>query len=256
MTPFVPQTQPSAGIDHWQDRMINITYNVCFIFTLPTELFLRLFHGTRYFPPLIILCSAGMMILVPTVFNFAGAVGNVLPFAHRQAPLGLIGLWGLSRLFFAGLFIHGLRKWRLMWHMELEDNSYLAGPPLFFFPWLPKASHWTIRIVYEPLFLIALSALLTNLLILDPAAGKFLFVSAMFLAMKNYTRWFIDWQILRDWLDNKFMAPKLARLADNTAHDEDLGNIHMASFPRDIPADVRKAALSHIARRFSAHNFD
>ena len=198
--------------------------------------------------------SMAMMLIVPTIFSLAGAVAGMIPFARMQASFGLIGLWGLSKLFFLGLFIHGLRKWRLMWQMEREENSYLAGPPLFFFRWLPKASYWRIRIIYEPLLLIALSIVLPNFFILEPGAGNFLLLSAMFLAMKNYTRWFMDWQIIRAVMDAKFMGPKLARLSDNEAEDEDLGSIHMASFPEDLPPDIRKAAVDHIARIFSAND--
>ncbi|MBV9506858.1 MAG: hypothetical protein JO323_17835 [Acidobacteriia bacterium] len=242
------------SIDHWQDQMINITYNLCSIVTMPVELALRPFHGTRYFPPIVMLLSMAMMIVIPTFFSFVGAVGNAIPFHRTQASFGMIGMWGFSKLFFLGLAIHGVRKWRLMWHMEREENSYYSGPPLFFFSLLPKASFWRIKIVYEPLFLLVSSILLGNFFILEPGAVNFLTISAIFLAMKNYTRWYMEWQFIRELMDAKFMGPKLARLAENPSDEEDLGSFNLASFPKDLPPDVRKSFLKHMAHVVSGEN--
>lgn len=253
MMPSATKSQPTS-IDNFQDNAINIVYNLCSIVAMPVELGLRPFNGTRYFPPLVMFFSTVMMILIPAFFSFAGAIAGMVPFVQMQASLGLIGMWGLSKLFFMGLLVHGVRKWRLMLHMEREENSMYAGPPLFFFKWLPKASFWKIRIVFEPLFLFALSIVLPNFFILEPGAANFLLISAIFLAMKNYTHWYMEWQFIRELMDIKFLGPKLARLADNTADDEELGSIHMASFPKDLPPDIRRAALSHIARIFSAED--
>lgn len=247
MTPSL--TNPSQGsIDHLQDNAINIVYNVCSIVTMPVELALRLFHGTRYFSPVIMFFSAAMMTLVPMVFSFAGAVAGMVPFARMQASIGIIGIWGLSKLFFLGCLIHGIRKWRLMLHMERESNSVYEGPPLFFFTWLPNASFWRIRIIYEPLFLIALSIVLPNFFILESGAANFVLISAVFLAMKNYTGWYMHWQFIRELMDMKFAGPIIARLAEDRSDDDELGSIHMASFPKDLPPDIRKAAVAHIAR--------
>ncbi len=236
--------------------MINITYNICSIVTMPVELALRPFHGTRYFPPLVMLFGMAMMLIVPTFFSVVGAVGNMIPFHRVQSSFGMIGIWGLSKLFFLGLAIHGFRKWRLMMHPEMEENSYYSGPPLFFFNLLPRASFWRIRIIYEPLFLLVLSGVLPNFFILEPAAGNFLLISAIFLAMKNYTRWYMEWEFIRNIMDAKFMGPKLAHIAEHGANDEDLGVINMASFPKDLPPDVHKATIKHIARIFSANDSD
>lgn len=124
-----------------------------------------------------------------------------------QAPIGLIGMWGISKMFFLGCLIHGIRKWRLMLHMEREQHSLYEGPALFFFTWLPKASFWRIRIVYEPLFLIALSIVLPNFFILEPAAANFFLISGIFLAMKNYTGWYMHWQFIRERWTRASQAP-------------------------------------------------
>lgn len=245
------KAQQPAAVDHWQESMIAIVYNVCSIVTMPVELALRPGHGTRYFSPIVMFLSAGMMIVIPVFFGFAGAVGRALPFVRVQAQLGLIGMGGLSRLFFLGCLIHGIRKWRLMLHMEREKNSVYEGPPLFFFAWLPQATFWRIRIVYEPLFVLALSAVLPNFFIVEAGVGYFLFVSALFLAMKDYTGWYIQWQFLRELMDMKFAGPIIARLAENPEADSELESIHLASFPKDLPDDIRKAAVSHLAKVFS-----
>lgn len=254
MMPSLSQSQPSSTIDHFQDSMINIVYNLCSIVTMPVELALRPFHGTRYFPPIIMLFSMGMMILIPMIFSFAGAVAGMIPFAQVQASIGLIGMWGLSKLFFLGCLIHGIRKWRLMLHMEREKSSVYEGPALFFFTWLPKASFWRIRILYEPLFLIVLSVVLPNFFILEPAAANFLVICAIFLAMKNYAGWYMHWQFIRELMDMRHASPIIAALAENRETEEDLASIHLASFPKDLSPDMRKAAVSHIAHVFAADN--
>jgi hypothetical protein len=215
---------------------------------MPVELALRPFHGTRYFPPVIMFFSAAMMTLVPMVFSFAGAVAGMVPFARVQAS---IGIWGLSKLFFLGCLIHGVRKWRLMLHMERESNSVYEGPPLFFFSWLPNASFWRIRIIYEPLLLVGLSIVLPNFFILESGAANFLLISAVFLAMKNYTAWYMHWQFIRELMDMKFAGPIIAAMLENRETEEELNSIHLAGFPKDLAPDIRQAAVSHIARVFT-----
>lgn len=231
--------------------MITLVYNTCSIVTMPVEMALRPFHGTRYFPPVIMFFSAGMMLILPLFFGFAGAVAHALPFVRVQAQLGLLGMWGLSQLFFLGCVVHGVRKWRLMVHMEREKYSFSEGPALFFFAWLPKASFWRTRIVYEPLFLLALSIVLPNFFIIEAGAGYFLFVSALCLAMKNYTAWYIHWQLIREFMDIAFTGPIISRFAENPDADEELEAIHLASFPKDLPQDVRHAAITHLVQSFS-----
>ena len=251
MKPSPSPSQPPASIDRWQDSMINIVYNVCGIFTMPVEMALRPFHGTRYFSPIILFFSAAMMLFIPLFFGIAGAVGRALPFVRVQAQLGLIGMWGVSKLFFLGCVAHGVRKWRLMLHMDREKYSFSEGPPLFFFGWLPNATFWRIRIIYEPLFLAALSIVLPNFFIIDAATGYFLFASALCLVMKNYTAWYLQWQQLREFMDMSFAGPVIARFAENPEADQELETIHLASFPKDLPPDVRNAAISHLVQSFS-----
>jgi hypothetical protein len=126
-------SQQATNINHIQNSMMNLVYNFTSIVTMPVEIALRPFYGTRYFPPVILFFSAAMMIILPLLFSFAGAVGNMIPFVRFRGSLGFIGMSGLSRLFFLGLFVHGFRTWRLMLHMGREEHSQFEGPPLFFF---------------------------------------------------------------------------------------------------------------------------
>ena len=223
----------------------------CSIVTMPVELALRPFHGTRYFPPIIMFFSGVMMIIIPVAFSFAGAVGGLIPFVRVQASMGLVGMWGLSKLFFLGSFVHGIRKWRLMIHMEREKSSVFEGPPLFFFKWLPKPSFWRVRILYEPAFLIVLSIVLPNFFILESGAANFLMVSGIFLAMKNYTGWYMQWQFIRELMDMKFAGPIIAALAENRETEDEMASLHMASFPKDLSPDIRKVAVAHLVRVYS-----
>ena len=250
MTPSPSKQQPS-GIDHLQDNAINIVYNLCSIVTMPVELALRPKHGTRFFPPIVMFFSGVMMILVPVAFSVAGAVGNMIPFVRVPVSFGLIGIGGFSKLFFLGSLLHGIRKWNLMLHMERETNSMYEGPPLFFFIWLPKASFWKIRIIYEPLFLLVLAMVLPNFFILEPSAANFLLISAIFLAMKNWTGWYMQWQFLRELMDMRNAGPIIAAMAENRETEDELATIHLASFPKDLDPDMRKTVISGLEQRFS-----
>ena len=231
-------------INQLQDTMINVVYNVASIVTMPVEMFLRPHYGSRYFPPVIMFFSAVMMIFIPLIFSFAGAVGSFIPLVRFQESMGIIGMWGLSRLFFLGGLIHGVRIWQRMLHMEREQVSVWEGPPLPFFNWLPGASFWRVRIVYEPIFLFLLSMVLPNLFILEPGAANFLTFSAIFLAMKSYTAWYMQWQFIRELMDMKFVGPIIAALAENQASEEDLSKVHLASIPKDLSDDDRRATAN------------
>lgn len=246
------QQQPAGSIDHLQDTAINVVYNICSIITMPVELALRPRHGTRYFSPIVMFCSGVMMVIIPVFFSVAGAVVGMVPFVRIPVSIGLIGMGGFAKLFFLGSLLHGIRKWRLMLHPEREKNSMFEGPPLFFFTWLPKASFWRVRIIYEPVLLVVLSTMLPNFFILEPGAANFLLISAVTLAMKNYTAWYMAWQFIRELLDMQFAGPIIAAMLQDRETEEEMASIHLASFPKDLDPEIRKAAVSHIAHVFSA----
>jgi hypothetical protein len=250
MMPSQSQQSPT-NINHFQDMMLNLVFNFCSIVTMPVEMALRPQYGSRYFPPIIMFFTAVMMIIVPVFFSLAGAVAHMIPFVRFPASFGMVGMYGFSRLFFLGSFVHGFRIWRRMLHMEREENSVYEGPALPFFALLPGASFWRIRIVYEPAFVFATSMILPSFFILEPGAAHFLTISAIFLAMKQYVAWYRQWEFLRELMDMRFAGPIIARLAENRATDDDLATVHLASFPKDLSPDIRQAAISHIARAFA-----
>lgn len=85
--------------------------------------------------------------------------------------------------------------------------------------------------------------MLPNFFILEPGAANFLMFSAVFLAMKSYTAWYMQWQTIRELMDMKFAGPIIAKLADNAASDDELASVHMASFPKDLPDEIRREAV-------------
>ncbi len=242
--------QPPQNINQLQDTMLNVVYNFCTIFTIPVEMVLRPQYGSRYFPPVLMFFTGILMVVLPVFSAMADGIIHMIPFARFTAAVGLFGIGSLSKMFFLGSMIHGLRTWRRMIHMELEENSLYAGPPLPFFRLLP-CSFWTTRIIAEPLFVFTLSIVLPNFFILQSSAANYLAFAALMLAMKNYVAWYQQWQFIRALLDTRNAAPIIAKLMENKASDEDLAAMHLASFPKNLPDDERRAFTAHIARVYS-----
>ena len=247
--------QSPTNINYFQDMMMNLVYNLTSIFTMPVEMALRPHYGSRYFPPVIMFFSAVMMILLPLFSAIANGIIRMLPFAGFRGPAGIIGMGGLSRLFFLGAFIHGFRVWRRMLNLSSELHSGYEGPPLPFFRIVP-CSFWVTRIVVEPLFVFTLSVVLPNFFILEPSAAHYLAFAAIMLSMKQYVAWYQQWQFLRNLLDMRNTGPIIARIVEDRASPEDLAPVHLASFPRNLPEDIRRSAAMHIARVFGTETSD
>lgn len=248
------QSQPSMDLSRLQDVAATIVYNVCSIVTMPVEMALRPQYGSQYFPPIVMLFSILMMLVLPLFTSFTTGFSQMMPFVPgRAAPVGLFGMGTLTTLFFLGLPIHNFRIWLRMIHPERELNSYYEGPPLFIFNIIP-GTFWMVRILYEPVFLFALSIVLPNFFILQPAPAHYLTFAALMLAMKNYCAWYMQWQFLRGLMDSRNAGPIIAKFVDNTATDEDLATIHLASLPKDIPEDLMRDTASHIARAITGTN--
>jgi hypothetical protein len=153
------QEQQSMSMNQIQDFALNFVYNATSIVCLPVEMALRPNYGSRYVSPVVQFFTTGLMIVLPFLFGFAQFVTRMIPFAGFRGPIGLIGMAGISKLFFLGAFAQGFRVWRRMLDMSREENSLYEGPPLFFFRRLPF-SFWVIRIVIEPAFVFVLSVVL------------------------------------------------------------------------------------------------
>jgi hypothetical protein len=174
----------------------------------------------------------------------------MIPFIGGRPGPGLFDIGTFTNLFFLGSFIHGLRVWRRMVHPESEKFSWFEGPPLPIFRIVP-GTFWMIRIIYEPVFVFVTAIVLENFFILQSSAAHFLMVSAFMLAMKQYVAWYMQWQFLRELLDARNTGPIIAKIVDNSATEDELATIHLASIPKDIPDDLRKETASFIARAFT-----
>ena len=239
------QQQQQAPVEAFEGQMINLFYNFSTIVVMPIEQIIRPFHGTRYFSPIHMCFSAVLMIVLPLVSGIAGAVGSMIPFAHVQASLGMIDMWGLSRIFFLSCLIHGFRKWRLMLDVSKEKISTFEGPALFFFNWLP-GGFWRQRILWEPVFVFALSIVLPNLFIITPGVAYYLVLVAIMLAMKNYVAWYTAWEETRRLLDMQNIAPIIAGIVENGGSEEDFAKVHIATLPPESRQQYAKAFMASV----------
>jgi hypothetical protein len=243
------QQSGELNINQIEETAMNIVYNVASIVTLPVECFLRVHFGTRYFAAPIAFMSAMMLIIASAFVGVATSAAQMIPFAHVQGPVGLYGLGSFTGLFFLASFIHGIRTWRRMIHLHLEVCSTFEGPPLFFFQLLPRAeSFWFCRLVYEPVFVVALAVLLARLHIIQTPLEVYLQLAAIFLAMKSYVSWYKTWAYIRGVLDMRNCAPVIAKMLDDSASETELARAHLARLPKDLPADIRRDTAAHIAR--------
>jgi hypothetical protein len=246
------QTQQSrTSLSEYPDLALTVVYNFTSVFTAPIEMVLRLQYGTRYFSPVTQFLTWILMTLLPVFSSMADSFSHMLPFHGFHGLSGMFGIGTLSQLYFAGSFIHGIRLWRRMIRMSREEHSYWEGLALPIFKLVP-GSFWIVRIVYEPLFVIILTLVLSNFFILQDSAVHYLIFAAIMLTMKQYVAWYMAWQFLRGMMDARNVGPILAKVVDNTATEDELSTLHIASIPRDIPDDMRKDAVAHIARAFSA----
>jgi hypothetical protein len=173
----------------------------------------------------------------------------------RTSPPCIIGLFSIgafAELYFLLLFVHGIRLWRRMIHMEKEMCSTFEGPPLPFFRLIPGSrSFWLTRIVLEPVFVLVTAWILERIFILQSGLAAFFYFAAFTLAMKNFCVWYRAWEYIRNLMDMRNVGPIIAKLSQNQATEDELAPIHLASFPKNISSDIRRAAVSHIARLFS-----
>src|ERR1039457_6543393 len=144
------QQPPSMTLEQFQKTAMNFMENLCGIVSMPVELILRPFYGTRYFPLPVSFFSMIMMVFLPFMSATATAVVGMIPFHHSAPVIGLFGIGAFSYLYFLLLTVHGVRIWRRMIYMEKEQWSTFEGPPLPFFRLVPRSSSfWLPRIFYD-----------------------------------------------------------------------------------------------------------
>ncbi len=232
-----------------QNKARSIVYGFCSIFTMPVDVIIRPRYGTRYYQPFIPLFA------LATLFGLGGLTEIATPFssplfmaARIQRPHELFDLSSFCHLFMLLLFVHGIRLYRLTIHMHLEKQSQWEGPALFFFQLIPGGkSPWKTRICLEPLFVVLTASLLHRLFIITSALESYLFFAAVCLALKSFLVWRVQKDFMRDILDMQNMAPIIADLAQDKATEKQLEPIHLASFPKDIPADTRRSTVAYMA---------
>lgn len=249
----VPGESGGLNINELQETAMNVVETLCGILCRPVELVLRPWHGTRYFQVPVIFFSSLLMILLPAFSAVATGVVSMIPFSHAQPPIGLFDIGSLAKLYFLLSFVHGIRIYRRMIHMELEENSEYEGPALPFFYLIPgSSSFWRLRILIEPLALLIAAGILGHIFIFQTGLVTYLQTAALALAMKSFIGWYRAWEYIRNLMDMRFAGPIIARMADNQASEEDLATIHLVSLPKHLAPDIRHAAISHLAREFSS----
>lgn len=242
-------------IEHLQNPAINIVELLCSVICYPVELFLRPWAGSRSTPSAVVFFSSAMMLFLPLVGAVVSSFTHMVPFMSTPPPVGMFDLGDFAKVYFLGCTYHMARKWYLLRHMEKELVSRFEGRPLPFFYLLPNArSFYLTRIVYEPAFVVVLSVVLQDLLIAQSNLVTYLRFAALALFMKNYIVRSRAIDFIRDLLDARNSAPIVNKLIDNQATDEELAPIQLASFPKNIPSDIREAAVQQLARAYSPDN--
>jgi hypothetical protein len=243
------RTRCSAWRSSWSSVLIGI-YGFCSIFSMPVEVILRPQYGTRYFQPQTALFSVVAMLVLSMISEFASSYSNPLFIAahiHRE-PQGLFGIGSLCELFIVVILLHTPRLYRRMIHMDLEPHSEFEGPTLFFFQLVPGGkSFYFTRIVLEPALVMIVAFVMNRLFIFRTDLEYFLMFSALCLALKSFVSWRVQWELIRKIMDAQFAAPVIASLLDDKASQKDLEQIHLASFPKDIPTDIRRSAAAYMA---------
>jgi hypothetical protein len=246
-----PQETGQLNVSNLQDTAKNVVYAFCSVFAMPVEVILRPWYGTRFHEPAFAFFSIVAMLILSMASSLMSSsfIPPLLIAARIQRPHALFGIGSLCELFLFLLFLHGLRLYRRMWNMSLEMHSQFEGPALPFFQLLPGGgSFWFTRIVLEPAFVILTAFVLNRLFIFRDDLEAFLIFSGLCLAMKSFISWYVQWEMLRKIFDMQYAGPIIASLVEGQANPKDLERIHLASFPNDVPSDIRKSAAVHIAR--------
>ena len=93
---------------------------------------------------------------------------------------------------------------------------------------------------------------LEDLFLIQPSLAIYLRVAALALATKNAVTWYRAWEHTRILLDNKAAADIVARLVEDKATPSELAEIHLVTFPQDLPPEMKAEAADSIARAYTA----
>jgi hypothetical protein len=213
-------TSEEMRVEHLQNNGMELVYLICSVICQPIEILLRPWYGTRYYPLPVTFFSSSMMLLLPGIMLLFSNFMGMIPLLHVPQPVGMFGLGDYARVYFLAMAVHGARLWLRMIHMERELDSEYEGPALPFFQILPKGkSFWFCRIVLEPAVIFATSIVLQDLFIAQSSLSLYLRLAAL-------------------------------ALLDEQASEAELEPLHLASIPRNIDPEIRKATIAHIARNY------
>ncbi|NYF52450.1 hypothetical protein [Tunturiibacter gelidoferens] len=238
-------------IEHLQNNAMELVHTLCSIIAQPVEVALRPAYGTRYYAVPVTFFSAAMMLILPGIIMLFSNFMHMIPLLNIPPTPGMFGLGDYAKVYFLIMAVHGVRLWRRMIHMENEIHSEYEGPALPFFQILPKGkSFGFVRIVLEPLLVLIVSIVLKDLFIAQPDLALYLKLAALALAVKGFIAWFRSWEFMRITIDTRNAAPVLAKLMDDQATEAELEPLHLASLPKNIDPEIRKATIAHIARNY------
>jgi hypothetical protein len=255
MLPNESQQSGSLNVAHLHNSALNLVEAACAVVSRPLELVLRPWHGTRYFPVPITALSTLMMIIVPAILALMAGFAAMIPFSHPSRPVGIFDITAFAELYFLLSAIHCFRLYRRMVHMHLEEHSNFEGAALPFFQLIPwSRSFWVTRIVIEPAFVLLTAIVLQDFFIIQSNLAIYLELAALALACKNFVAWYRAWEYLRDLLDARNAGPILASLVDDKATEDELASINLASFPKDVPPEIRTQAAITIARAYNPNS--
>ena len=242
----------AMNVGHMQDSALNGMEVVCSIISQPIEIMLRPWYGTQYFPVPVTALAAVLMIMLPLIGSLVTGIAHMIPFVSIPVPRGMVDFATFAKLYFTLSMFHSYRLWQRMLHMEREPHSQYEGSALPFMgliPWF--GTFWKTRILAEPLLVFLAAIVLQDFLIIQSPVAFYFTIAALALMGKNFVAWFRNWRFLRVRLDIRYAAPTIARLIEGEASEEELNQIHLASFPKDIDPEIRKATAIHIARTFN-----
>ena len=240
-------------VEHLQNNALEFVYALTSVISQPVEIILRPGYGTRYFQPPIQFFSMAMMLLLPGIILLFTNFMHMIPLLNVPPSPGMFSLGDFAKVYFLLAVVHGVRTWRRMIDPAREQHSEFEGPPLPFFHLLPKGrSFWFVRLVYEPALLLLAGIVLSDFYIAQPDLSIYLKLAAIALLMKNFIAWFRAWEYIRRLLDMRIAGPAIAKLVDDEATEEDLAPLHLASFPKNLDPEIRKAAATQIARAYSS----
>lgn len=250
------QSQPGSSsplnINNLQDGAENLLLFLASIVSKTADMAVRPFFGTRYYPPAVDAFAFLLLLIVASIHTMAVEMTHMVPFVAGPPPaLGIFDLWWLVRISFLVQIVHRIRLFRRMVDVSREKFSWYEGPALPILKLIPGGtSFWRSRILIEPALVFAAASILQHLFIFQSSLATFIQVSAAALFVKQSLHWYMSWKVIRDVIDATNGAPLMNAFIENSATDEELAPVHLASFPKDTTPEIRRVAAIQVARAY------